>query len=650
MSKRERARQRIRELEERVKYLEEVNRFTLDALDMAASLADFQPNINKLQEPSAILDDARSRIKRLTSFQTTAFFLVDEATSDFYLASCDPPGTEPFVQEEVRQFIDNGTFGWALRENRPTMVSSSDFEDQIVLHVIATSARVRGMFVGVLERGKNDVPDISLSLLSIILLNSANALESFELYKMISDINKDLEEKVKERTKQLEYHALHDPLTDLPNRVLIFDRLEYEIRASQRKNKEMAFLLIDLDRFKDVNDSLGHHAGDVLLVEFGRRLRNIVRDTDTIARLGGDEFGVFLPEVHNLKNTVDVCRRILKSMEEPFLVEDQYISVDASIGVAMIPAHGKDKDTILRKADVAMYAAKRTKSGYAVFDSDHGEGNLDRLTLMGELRRAIDKEELLLYYQPKVNIATGQICGVEALLRWLNPKRGFVSPGEFIPLAEQGGLIKAVTLKVIRMALRQQRLWLQSGLDIPAAVNLSALNVQDPELPNQIAGMLEEFQVSPACLELEITESTIMTTPNRGLKVIQELNGMGIKLSIDDFGTGYSSLAYLKKLPVQVIKIDLSFVVNMHKDETDAKIVQSIIELGHNLGMEIVAEGVENSSIWEKLAEHGCDMAQGYLISRPLPPEEFGEWMAGSTWTLPRGAVEKKIAGNWWDE
>jgi diguanylate cyclase (GGDEF)-like protein len=500
--------------------------------------------------------------------------------------------------------------------------------------VMCTSARIRGMFVGIIELCNANIPDISLSLLSILLLNSANALESFELYKMISDINKDLEQKVKERTKQLEYHALHDPLTNLPNRTLIFDRIDYEIKASKRNEKKMALLLIDLDRFKVVNDTLGHFAGDKLLVEFGRRLCLLNRESDTVARLGGDEFGVFLPEISSDRSAVEVAQRILGNLDEPFVIEGRTIDVDASIGIALIPEHGLDKETIFRKADVAMYDAKRTRSGFTIFDSKQDEGTLAHLTLMGELRKALDYHELFLCYQPKVEMASNRLCGVEALLRWNNPKRGFVPPAEFIPIAEQSGLIRPLTLRSLLLAIQQERQWLDSGLEIPVAVNLSAVSLQDMELPGQIAALLNEYHVPARYLELEITESAIMTTPNRGLEVLKCLDGMGITLSIDDFGTGYSSLSYLKKLPVHTIKIDLSFVVNIHVDEKDSKIVRAIVDLGHNLGLQVIAEGVEKQETWEKLLSLGCNMAQGYFIGRPLPADRFSCWLKTAPWRL----------------
>ena len=289
--------------------------------------------------------------------------------------------------------------------------------------------------------------------------------------------------------------------------------------------------------------------------------------------------------------------------------------------------HGQDKDTLLRKADMAMYAAKRTRSGYSIYDDRQGDGGIAQLAFMGDLRRALDSNGLTLHYQPKVATASGRLCGVEALVRWNHPKEGFIPPNVFVPLVEQCGLIKTFTLKIIRMALEQERKWLKAGMDIPVAVNLSAMNLQEPDLPKNVQAMLREFKVPASHLELEITESAIMTAPNRSMQVIKSLNQMGIKLAIDDFGTGYSSLAYLKKLPVQVIKIDRSFILNIHEDERDAKIVGSILDLGHNLGLETIAEGVEKDEIRKQLSSLGCNMIQGYLISRPLPADEFEMWL-----------------------
>ncbi len=616
----------ITTLEQRILYLEEVNRFAIEALDTASSLADFQPNINRLHDTAAMLRDAGSRIQRLIPFHTQAFFLVCEE-SDFQLAYCEPEHMASFVREEVDRLIELGTFGWTLRENRPVIVSSSDHKEQLILHVISTSSKTSGMFIGVIDHSKAEIPDVSLALLTIILLNTANILESHDLYKMISDINKNLEEIVKKRTAQIEYQSLHDPLTGLPNRSLIFDRIDYELEASKRRSKTMGLLLIDLDRFKDVNDTLGHQAGDKILVEFGIRLQSTVRRSDTIARLGGDEFAIFLPEIQKEADAIEIAERILHCVDEPFSLEQCLIHIDASIGIALFPLHGRDKETIFRKADMAMYAAKRSRSGYAVYDAQDGDGSIAQLTLKGDLRRALDGDELTLHYQPKVEISTGRISGVEALLRWRHPKKGYIPPNVFIPIVEKSGLIKVLTMKVISMALRQEQLWLEEGMDIPVAVNLSAMNLQEIDLPDRIDAMLKEYGVPPSHLELEITESAIMTNPTRSFKVLESLHRIGIKLSIDDFGTGYSSLAYLKKLPVQIIKIDRSFIVNIHEDERNAKIVGSIVDLAHNLGLHVIAEGVEKAEIMDRLASIGCNTIQGYLISPPQSADELHVWL-----------------------
>ncbi len=616
---------RFRELEERVRFLEEVNRFNVDSLEMAASLGDFQTSINKHKEPAAILEETCTRVRSLVPFHTVVFYLIDDVTSDFRLMHLDPPHVRGAVEEEMDFLIENGSVAWALRERRPVIVSSRDYSSQLLLHVMATSSKVRGMFLGMFRDTGHEVPDISLSLLSIVLLSSANALESFELYQMVHEININLEKTVQERTKQLQHQALHDPLTHLPNRALIFDRLKNEIARSCRTNARVAFLLLDLDRFKEINDTLGHAAGDELLAKVGTRLQSVVRNSDTVARLGGDEFAVLLPEICSEENALDIAHRMVRSLEEPFFVSNRYIDVTASIGISLFPTHGQDQNTIVSRADIAMYAAKRSGCRCAVYDpvQDEPDANLPSL---GELRQAIDENRLKLYYQPKIDLSSNHCCGVEALLRWAHPTKGLISPTVFIPLAEQGGLIYRLTYKVLQMALEQHQMWRESGWEIPVAVNLSPRNLQDPELIAEVSRLLGQFDVPSGALEIEITESAVMVNPTRALQVMRRLTEMGVSLSIDDFGSGYTSLAYLKQMPVNAIKIDLEFIINMHSDENDAIIVNSIIDLGHNLGLRVIAEGVEQPEALEMLKDFQCDIAQGYHFSPPMPPDEFAKW------------------------
>ncbi|MBI5756850.1 MAG: EAL domain-containing protein, partial [Nitrospirae bacterium] len=403
------------------------------------------------------------------------------------------------------------------------------------------------------------------------------------------------------------------------------DRLQGTILSKRCERKGCALLLMDLDNFKEINDTLGHHNGDILLQEIGLRLLNLFQNTDTVARMGGDEFAVLLDEV-DMENAVSAAGRILQAIEPPFVIEGLTLQVDASIGIAFCPEHGEDTDLLIQRAEVAMYMAKKFVDGYRIFDPEHDPYNTRRLVIISDLRRAIDNNQLSLYYQPKIDLKTGDVTGVEALARWQHPAYGFIPPDQFIPLAEQSGLIKPLTLWVLNEALRECRARSDEGIKIGVAVNISARNLQDVQLPAQIAELLDSWKVSPDLLELEITESTIMLNPEVSMDTLKHLNAMGIRLSVDDFGTGHSSLAYLKRLPINEIKIDKSFIKDICKDSNDTLIVQATIDLGHNLGLTVVAEGVENQDVYDRLAGLGCDIVQGYFISPPIPAAEFKKW------------------------
>ncbi|MDQ3777517.1 MAG: EAL domain-containing protein, partial [Actinomycetota bacterium] len=432
---------------------------------------------------------------------------------------------------------------------------------------------------------------------------------------------------LRHQAAEKEHQALHDPLTDLPNRVLFRDRIRHATLASRRGGTETAVLLMDLDRFKEINDTLGHHCGDLLLQELGGRLNTAIRSTDTVARLGGDEFGVVLPDLSNRDAINDVVGRIKAAVEEPVLIEGLPLTVEASIGVALFPEHGEDVDTLLQRADVAMYLAKERSSACEIYDDREDGYDPTRLALISELRRAIDEHELLVYYQPKADLRTGDVESVEALVRWEHPERGLIPPDEFIPLAQHTGLMRPLTLYVLEESIRQIQLWRANDITLRAAVNLGTRNLLDPRLPDEVMEILQKWNVDPSALELEITETTIMSDPARATAVLRRLKDLGITLSIDDFGTGYSSLAYLKRLPVDAVKIDKSFVLSMTSDENDAAIVRSTIELARGLGLSVVAEGVENEAIWRDLATLGCDVAQGYYLSRPVPAGDLTTWL-----------------------
>ena len=444
----------------------------------------------------------------------------------------------------------------------------------------------------------------------------------------------------KEMEETLRRQALHDVLTNLPNRILLLDRLEQAAVTIDRTGQPLALLLLDLDRFKEVNDTFGHDYGDQLLQQVAARLSGALRASDTVARLGGDEFAVLLPGADE-QGASQAARTLLAALDSPIVVDDHCFPIRASVGIALGPAHGADAPTLLRHADVAMYVAKRATSGYVLYDPTQDQHSADRLALIADLRQAIDRDELLLHYQPKVEVATGHVHSVEALVRWRHPQRGLIPPDQFIPLAEHTGLIGPLTLWVLETALRQNQRWQQAGRPLAVAVNLSMGNLHDPALTDLIAGLLQRYEAPHASLCLELTESTVMADVTRTRAILVRLAALGVRLSVDDFGTGYSSLAYLSRLPVAEIKIDRSFVQQMGAEEADAAIVRSTIDLGHSLGLQVVAEGVEDRETWDALALLGCDLAQGYYLSRPMPAEEVEQWLR----TGPLGAASGAASG-----
>jgi diguanylate cyclase (GGDEF)-like protein len=434
-------------------------------------------------------------------------------------------------------------------------------------------------------------------------------------------------EGVRERERKIVHQSLHDALTGLPNRELFRDRLQHGLAAARRRGSMVAVLLLDLDRFKEINDSLGHHAGDLLLQQVGERVRQTVREADTVARLGGDEFAVMV-SVDDADAAVTLGQRIQDVLAPPFDLGDFPIEVGASLGVALFPLHGDDDATLLQKADMAMYLAKESHSSLAVYEPRSDEPSLRRLALMSDFRRAAAEDELVLYFQPKVGLADDTILHAEALVRWQHPQYGLLPPGEFIPLAEQTGHIRLLTRWSLREAIRQCRRWLDQGLRLSVAVNLSALDLLDASLPAVVADLLREHDVAADLLLLELTESAVMREPTHVRRVLTELERLGVRLAVDDFGTGYSSLSHLRRLPVHEIKIDKSFVLQMATDRDDLALVKSTIQLAHNLGLQVVAEGVETLECLELLRMHDCDMVQGYYFTRPLPPTELTGWLA----------------------
>ena len=424
--------------------------------------------------------------------------------------------------------------------------------------------------------------------------------------------------------------ALHDALTGLPNRVLLNDRLAQALRDAARQGTSLAVLMIDLDRFKEVNDTLGHAVGDELLTQAGPRLRAALRERDTIARMGGDEFAVLLPGA-DVAGARRVIEGLDRAFEEPFALRGLTLDVKASIGIACYPEHGAEPETLLQRADVAMYFAKRRHAGHALYSPEDDPSDAGQLALVGELRRAISDDELVLHYQPKLELTTNRVIGVEALVRWQHPTRGLLPPATFVPLAERTGMIRPLTLWVLERALAQCRAWMESGQELSVAVNLGVQNLLDPELASEVARLLDKHGVPARLLQFEITEGSVMDDPARSIVMLTRLRDLGIGLSIDDFGTGYSSLSYLTQLPVREIKIDRGFVIAMDTNPEHEAIVRSTIDLARSLGFTVVAEGVETEQSLLALKDLGCDSAQGYLLSRPVPAEELDRWLASNS-------------------
>jgi len=431
----------------------------------------------------------------------------------------------------------------------------------------------------------------------------------------------------KAHTAALEYQATHDTLTGLPNRFQLSKDLNQVVEETRLSGKGMAFMLIDLDRFKEINDALGHQAGDILLKQIAPRLCTAVDVPANVARLGGDEFGLVLPHINDEQDALRAAEKVLAVICQPFDLEGLKVQIGASIGIVLYPDHSDDPHSMMRCADIAMYLAKKNGGGYAVYNPTLDIYSPRRLSLITSLRIAIQENQLVLYYQPKVSLKGHSVIGMEALIRWQHPQHGLVAPNEFIPLAEVSELIMPLTQWVIDNVLRQMREWHDMGIKAHVAANISARNLQDGGLPDKIAVLLEKYQIAPHYLELEITESAIIIDPLRATETLRRINQLGVLLSIDDFGTGYTSLSHLRKLPISTLKIDLSFISNMLKSKDDAALVQSIIQLGHNLGMDVIAEGVENQATLDMLHMFECDVAQGNFICPPMTAGKTTQWL-----------------------
>ncbi|OAI13096.1 diguanylate cyclase [Methylomonas koyamae] len=459
----------------------------------------------------------------------------------------------------------------------------------------------------------------------------SSSVIAYQAGAMIFDQTQELRNRAETLEKQVSYSSTHDAVTDLPNRILFHDRVEQAIHAANNQGKMLSVLLVEVANFKEVYDTLGRNSSDMILRQIATRLQSVVMGSDSVARIDSNIFSLLLPATESEDAPLNLAKNIQAALDPAFKVERLNLAIHTNIGIVNFPEHGDDVDTLVQKAGVALFMAAKSHEGYTIYAPSYDDHSPRRLTLMSELRQAIEKEQLMIYYQPKVSVKTGKIYGVEALVRWAHPKHGFIAPDEFIPMAERTRVIKHLTLWMLKRAFRDCAEWHRQGLELVVSVNLSTKDLHDPDLPDVMAGVAAAANIKPSWMMLEITESSIMNDPERAMETIQRLHEMGYKLSIDDFGTGYSSLAYLKKMPLSELKIDKSFVYDLLQSDNDAVIVKATINLAHNLGLQVTAEGVETQDVLERLASYRCDIAQGYWFSKPKPFNDFNAWLQQSS-------------------
>jgi diguanylate cyclase len=545
----------------------------------------------------------------------------------------DSSGSGLDPDDEVAEALENETIAEITRLNSDAN-DVGPMGERVVEVYVPLHARGTHTMIGVLEiylpYGAIDA-ELTAGLHRLYL---ALAFGLGLLYLVLAGLASWMARRLGRQAAEYQHLALHDALTGLPNRALFSDRVAAAVAAARREGGGAAVVLIDLDRFKEVNDTLGHQNGDALLACLAARLSETVRDVDTVARLGGDEFGLVLPGVSEPIQAASTLARVHAVIEREVELAGLPLSVEASVGVAFVPRDGQDPDLLLQHADVAMYLAKRAQVDAVYYDPAQDDYNAERLALVAELRRALERDELVLHYQPQVSQPDGEVHTVEALVRWQHPTRGLLAPEDFVPVAEHTGLIDPLTRWVLDTALADQRAWRDDLPDLVVAVNISARSLQRQDFPELVLDALARADADPDRLLLEITETALVTDAARAAEVLDRLDAAGLRLSLDDFGQGYTSLGQLRQLPLCELKIDKSFVLKMLESRSDAAIVRSVVELGHNLGMDVVAEGVESPEALRRLRELGCDVTQGFLFSRPLPVAELHTWLAAHVASL----------------
>jgi diguanylate cyclase (GGDEF)-like protein len=525
--------------------------------------------------------------------------------------------------------IARGALGGAVKTALSTVHGRGGSQHKVLKVFVAVPFVGQSKSAGVLELAQDYEPIAHAGRRGLLPVIGILQLVLLTLYVSLFPLLRRVTARLRGQVEQIEKLALYDALTGLANRRLFHDRVEHALQTAKRQEDGFSLMLLDLDRFKEINDTLGHQTGDAVLEELAERLRSVSRASDTVARLGGDEFALVLEGARDGASALFVAERIRRALEDPFSVDGLSLQLETSIGIAVFPEHGEDAESLLRHADIALYASKETH-GPVVYASKHDQHSPARLGLVGEIRRAIDKEELVVHYQPEVDLVTGTTSRVEALVRWQHPEHGLLLPDAFIPIARQSALIRPITRYVLDVALGQCRAWRDEGIDLAVAVNLAGRDLADARLEEEVSEALRRWKLDPQMLELEIPESAVMSDPERVQRMLTRLSKHGVRLAVDDFGSGYASLSHLKQLPVDVLKIDKSFVQNVGSKEEDDAIVRSTIELAHSLGIRVVAEGVETEETLSRLVALGCDMAQGFCLSQPVPADELTQWLAAT--------------------
>jgi diguanylate cyclase (GGDEF)-like protein len=580
--------------------------------------ADFAGHVDG--ERAALLDRLMNRDVLVGDTLSTSLYDRDGRVT--YASDRALVGTTPADARTARSALD----GTVIKSVSMMRVPGSDSPRKVLKVFVPVPFVGSPEPAGVLELAQDYEPIAHAGRRGLLPVIGILQLVLLTLYVSLFPLLRRVTARLRGQVEQIEKLALYDALTGLANRRLFRDRVEQALLSAQRDGENFSLMLLDLDRFKEINDTLGHQTGDAVLEELADRLRSVSRASDTVARLGGDEFALVLEGAGDAASALFVAERIRRALEDPFSVDGLTLNLETSIGIALFPEHGEDAESLLRHADIALYASKEEHVPI-VYASKHNYHSPARLGLVGETRRAIDNEELVIHYQPEVQLASRETPRVEALVRWEHPERGLLLPDAFIPIARQSALIRPITRYVLEKALRQCREWQDEGINVAVAVNLAGRDLADSRFEEEVAEALRRWKLDPQMLELEIPESAVMNDPQRVQKMLARLSERGVRLAVDDFGSGYASLSHLKQLPVDVLKIDKLFVQNMGTNEDDEAIVRSTVELAHSLGIVVVAEGVETEETLSRLTAIGCDMAQGYCLSPPLPADELAQWL-----------------------